>query len=67
MQDKSISCSGDGEIIRIDNVFTAYIANAMVCDESPQDEMIPGYTTLECTAWQEYVYFRYPIQLLLLS
>ena len=61
MQSKSLSCSNNREIIRIDRVFTATIANATTCDETFQDGSVPGNPPLHCKAWQKMVYFRYGI------
>ena len=65
MQDKSISCSGDREIIRIDNVLTAYITNTVTCDETFQDDSFTRYLPSECIAWQKEAYFRYSRSILL--
>ena len=59
MQDKSISCSTYGEIIRIDKVIAAYIANAIICDETSQGGSFPGNPPVECRAWQKETYYRY--------
>ena len=59
-QEKSINCSGDGAIIRIDKVLAAYIVNEKICDETSQGGT-PRNAPLECTAWQKEAYYRYLI------
>ena len=61
MQNKLISCSANREIIRIDRVFAAYIANAMMCDEISPDGGTLGNHPTECRAWQKEAYYRYCI------
>ena len=61
MQDNSITCSSTKEIIRIDRVFTTFVANATTCDETFQGGSIAGNPALRCRAWQKEVYVRYRI------
>ena len=62
MQAKSINCSGDGPIIRIDKVLAAYIENMVICDETSQGDGLPGNPHTECTSWQKEAYYRYCIK-----
>ena len=60
-QQKSLNCSGDWAIIRIDKVLTAYIENEVICDETSQSDGPPGNPPSECRAWQKEAYYRYCI------